>query len=103
MRSHGSVVACLLLHQDRVLDPTRRWHFFAPKTFWSYLQAAFAAQGWLEPGLIVAAILLLLILFFRSTSSRESLDQRPLHRVFRAPDLSRFRGIAPRRHQDLEA
>lgn len=103
MRSRGSVVAFLLLASPHVLGATRRSSSLAPKTVWSHLLAALTAQRWLEPGLIFAGILLLLLIFFYPRRSAESRDERPVHRVFRAPDLSRFHGIAPRRHRDLEA
>lgn len=102
MRSHGSVVTLLLL-PHHVLRVTRRPLHFALKTLWAHLLGPLAAHHWLEPGLIFAAVLLLLPLFSSRRSSIDSLDDRAVHRVFRAPDLSRFRGIAPRDHRDLEA
>lgn len=51
---------------------------------------------WLGPGLILAAILILTLRRTRTNS------RPPIRHNVPKPRLERYRGVAPRRHQDLE-
>jgi hypothetical protein len=52
--------------------------------------------SWLGPGLLIAVLLLVTLRRSRRVA------RKPLHRSVRAPELERYRGVVPRRHQDLE-
>jgi hypothetical protein len=100
LRSRGSVAGFLLLYWQNVLALARRHPVFAPKSVWTAFAAFVGQHLWLGPGLLLAAILLLLLL---PRSSTRFPEEKPVHRIFRKPNLTRFRGVIPSRHQDLEA
>lgn len=59
-----------------------------------------ARAEWLKPGLGFAALLLLAQVFRRG----EPVEERRIpKRVFRSPDLEKFKAERPRRRRDLEA
>ena len=51
---------------------------------------------WLGPGLVLATFLLLTLRRTRRVA------RHPICRTVRAPNLERYEGVIPKRHQDLE-
>jgi hypothetical protein len=100
LRSRSSIAIFLLLNRQNVLTWVGRRSVFAPKSLWASFAAFVGQHLWLGPGLLLAAILLLLLL---PRSSTRFPEHKPVHRVFRKPNLARFHDITPRHHQDLEA
>lgn len=101
MRCLGSVASFLLLNGDFALaNPPAfargRFALSAKLPDFGGLVLKVLHIGWLGPGLVLALILLVTL---RGARRRA---YKPLQRIVRRPKLERYRGVIPRRHQDLE-
>ena len=101
MRCLGSVVVLLLLNNHLALpnSPAGERGRFALTAGLADLPEWFARAmhiPWLAPGLVLAFLLLITL---RGT---RRMAYKPLQRRVHQPKLERYRGVIPRRHQDLE-
>ena len=101
MRCLGSVVVLLLLNNHLALPnpPAGERGRFALTAGLADIPAWLVRAmhiPWLAPGLVLAFLLLITL---RGT---RRMAYKPLQRRVHQPKLERYRGVIPRRHQDLE-
>lgn len=101
MRSPGFCAAFLLLKSLFAWRDSSSWArgrfvlaFRLPQ--FSELAARAMQVSWLGPGLLMAVFLIVTL------RGARRIARKPLHRVVHSPKLERYRGVVPRRHQDLE-
>jgi hypothetical protein len=101
VRSLGSFVVLLLLDGHLALPKPPalargRFALIAKLPSLSNLLFRALHTRWLAPGLVLAFLLLVTL------RGARRMAYKPLQRLVHQPRLERYRGVIPRRHQDLE-
>lgn len=86
----------LLLDVTPALASSGGYLAAAQRLSWNYLTGTLVSHPWLCCSLVLAALLAV------AGGSSEAEAPRSPRRRFRAPNLTRFRRLTPRNHEDLE-